>query len=213
MRNGLLISTLLLAAGACASAIPAARPESGYALPPVEVYRSDARAGDPPSLVINRKVLDAWNFLYRHISDTEFALCLEGTRAGQGVVITGFRLAHILVSNFNAIKYEPCPGDALYIGTAHNHPPGDYPGDDPCYQSKTDQLTFRGDANARVDIIICGRDRFVWALRDGRGPQSWPPKHHRAREPGDCPTSRPTRTGVRTSHAPAVSACPPAPSR
>ncbi|HEY0304427.1 MAG TPA: hypothetical protein VGC44_05625 [Longimicrobiales bacterium] len=173
MRTVLLASTSLLAITACTPVMRAARLQMSSSLPPVEVYHADAKLGSRPTLLIAREVLDGWNFLYQHITDTEFALCLEGRREGDRVEITGFRLAHILVSNFNAIKYAPCVRDGTYIGTAHNHPPADYPNEDPCYQSPVDQRTFRNDSEAKVDIIICGRDRFVWVLKDDKGPRVW----------------------------------------
>jgi hypothetical protein len=36
-----------------------------------------------------------------------------------------------------------------------------------------DQRTFHQDGEAKVDIIICGRDRFVWVLKDGGGARVW----------------------------------------
>jgi hypothetical protein len=173
MRNLLLVPAFFLPVTACVPLTRSARLDLNHALPPVEVYRADAKSGSQAELLVAREVLDGWNFLYQHITDTEFALCLEGTRDGDRLEITGFRLAHILVSNFNGIKYVPCVNGGTYIGTAHNHPPADYPDEDPCYQSPIDQRTFRQDGAARVDIIICGRDRFLWVLKNGKAANVW----------------------------------------
>ena len=172
MRVTLLLSLVSCALPACTPVVRAMQLDVRSSLPPVEVYDVDApplRAR--PSLVVTREVLDGWNFLYLHITDTEFALCLEGEKQDGRIVITGFRLAHVVVSSINHIAYVPCPGSA-YVGTAHNHPVDDL-GAEGCHHSPADERTFRRDNRAKIDIVICGRDRFVWVMKDGKGPRLW----------------------------------------
>jgi hypothetical protein len=170
MRATLLFSLLSCALPACSPVMRAVQLDIRSSLPPVEVYDVAVPSlKDRPTLLVAREVLDGWNFLYLHISDTEFALCLEGAKENGRIVITGFRLAHVLVSSINHIAYVPCPGTE-YIGTAHNHPV-DEVGSDPCHHSPADQRTFQRDTRAKVDIVICGRDRFVWVMKDGKGPR------------------------------------------
>lgn len=155
---------------ACTSVARRVGFDFGAGLAPIEIHDKGATSGTRPAIVIPREILDGWNFLYLHIDETEFALCLEGKRELDRVVITNFRLAHIISSNSSHIEYVPCNGDS-YLGTAHNHPSNGYPGWDPCHQSALDNRSFNKDKKAYVDIIICGRDRFVWVLKDGAGPR------------------------------------------
>ena len=139
-------------------------------LPPIVVHDPDSL--NQPAIVIAREVVDGWNFLFHSIIETEFALCLEGRNDRGRLTISGFRLAHIISSHQTAVEYVPCDGP-YHVGTAHNHLASDYPGQDPCYQSGKDLRSFKKDGKAVVDIIICGRDRFVWALKDGKAPRTW----------------------------------------
>jgi hypothetical protein len=138
----------------------------------VRVFGTDTVATREPALVISREVIDGWNFLYQFITDTEFALCLEGRREGSRLIITGFRLAHIIASQYHRVQYVPCAGEN-FVGSAHNHPDSGYPNAEPCYQSKIDEKSFRGNRKAEVDIIICGRNRFAWMLRDTKELRVW----------------------------------------
>ncbi|HEY8483643.1 MAG TPA: hypothetical protein VIL13_03465 [Longimicrobiales bacterium] len=116
-------------------------------------------------VVVAPEVLEGWSFLYRYITEVEFVLCLEGRQEEGTIYIEGFRLARIEDTNVSSVRYQPCTGDN-YVGTAHNHPPVE--GGAPlCYRSLTDQQSFEMDRRAVVDIVLCGPDIYIWALRSG----------------------------------------------
>jgi hypothetical protein len=121
---------------------------------------------DAEPVVVAPEVIEGFQFLYRHITEVEFVLCLEGTRRNGKLYVDGFRLARMEVTSINSVRYQPCTSDR-YIGTAHNHPPVD---EDKslCYQSEPDRRSFGMDARAIVDVVLCGDDRYYWVLKDGR---------------------------------------------
>ena len=170
MRHALLLAILLVTCSNCAPALRQVGLATKSSYTPIPVFDGDtARV---PAFVVAREVLDGWNFLYLNITETEFALCLEGHNKAGRLEITGFRLAHIIASHASGVEYVPCDG-ADYVGTAHNHLLSDYPGSDPCYQSGKDLQSFK-QSKTVIDIVICGRDRFVWDLKDGKTPRIWP---------------------------------------
>lgn len=116
-------------------------------------------------VIIAPEVLDGWNFLYTFITEVEFVLCLEGHKKNGVIHVDGFRLARIEEARATSVRYQPCTGDR-YVGTAHNHPPVES-GGPLCYRSIPDRQSFDLDTRAMVDIVICGRDRYLWALKDG----------------------------------------------
>jgi hypothetical protein len=122
---------------------------------------------DGSPVVVAPEVVEAWEFLYRHITTTEFVLCLEGSKQEGYLVIDGFKLARMEASSINNVRYQPC-ASARYIGTAHNHPPVDDAGKSLCYQSEPDRRSFAMDQRAVVDVVLCGADRYRWWLKDGR---------------------------------------------
>lgn len=124
----------------------------------------DPNAAEP--VVLAAEVVEGFQFLYRHITDVEFVLCLEGARKNGRLFIDGFRLARMETTSVNSVRYQPCVSDR-YVGTAHNHPPVD---DDKslCYQSEPDRRSFGMDARAIVDVVLCGDDKYYWVLKDGR---------------------------------------------
>ena len=124
-------------------------------------------AADGSPVVVSPDVIEAWEFLYRFITETEFVLCLQGTKQDGRVIIDDFRLARMETSSVNSVRYQPCPG-SRYVGTAHNHPPVDDAGKSLCYQSEPDRRSFTLDERAVVDIVLCGSDKFRWWLKDGR---------------------------------------------
>jgi hypothetical protein len=170
MRHALFFSAMLSAAAGCAPALRTVGISFSSSLPPVHVAHGDSTSEF--EIVLAREVLDGWNFLFLSITETEFALCLEGTKDKGRLSITGFRLAHIISSHGSAVEYVPCDGP-YHVGTAHNHLASGYPGQDNCYQSGKDHRSFQKDSKAFVDIILCGRNRFVWVLKDGKAPRIW----------------------------------------
>lgn len=124
-----------------------------------------ADTGDA-TIIVAPEVLDGWNFLYRFITEVEFVLCLEGHRQDDAIHIDGFRLAQIEATSHSSVRYQPCTDDR-YIGTAHNHPPVEK-GSALCYRSVPDRQSFERDRRALVDVVLCGADRYIWVLRDGR---------------------------------------------
>lgn len=159
MRLGL--GVLLLAAGPAA----AQRPTTWVAKASAPADVSAATDGAAP-VVVAPEVAQAWNYLYHFIDEAEFVLCLEGHESGGKVFIDNFRLAQIDAAGATTVRYEPCQVSD-YIGTAHNHPPAS--GDPPaCYRSVPDRQSFEQDAKARVDVILCGEDKWVWVTKDGR---------------------------------------------
>lgn len=122
---------------------------------------------DAEPVVVAPEVIEGWEFLYRFITETEFVLCLEGSRQDGKVVIDGFRLARMENTSVNSVRYQPC-NSPRYVGTAHNHPPVDDPGKSLCYQSEPDRRSFSMDPRAALDIVLCGDNKFLWVLKDGR---------------------------------------------
>jgi hypothetical protein len=129
---------------------------------PAEVSEHSA---EEQRVVIAPEVLEGWEFLYRFVTEVEFVLCLEGREADGRIYIDAFRLARMEASDINTVRYQPCTSER-YVGTAHNHPP--VPGvGGLCYRSLPDVQSFEKDAKARLDVVLCGDDSYVWILRDG----------------------------------------------
>ena len=126
-----------------------------------------AADADGSPVVVAPEVIEAWEFLYRFITETEFVLCLQGTNQDGRIMIDDFKLARMEASSVNSVRYQPCDG-SRYVGTAHNHPPVDDEGKSLCYQSEPDRRSFGMDQRAVVDIVLCGSDKFRWWLKDGR---------------------------------------------
>lgn|GEM_PF-520437 len=126
--------------------------------------RYSGYAGEAP-VVVRNEVLDGWNYLYRHITKVEFVLCLEGFQRDGTIFIDNFRLARMENETFTSVRYHPCESER-YIGTAHNHPPTGE-GNSLCYRSIPDRRSFAEDRRAKVDIVLCGIDTYLWVLKDG----------------------------------------------
>jgi len=157
----------VLGAGACGSAgvSPKAFGEPIPIAPTVQLTESESAGGEP--VVVAPEVIDGFQFLYRFITETEFVLCLEGTRQEGRIMVDGFRLARMEATSVNSVRYQPC-NSPRYVGTAHNHPPVEDPGKSLCYQSEPDRRSFGMDQRAVLDIVICGDTRYLWVLKDGR---------------------------------------------
>lgn len=155
-----------LAVNACGTAGASPKAFQG-AMPAAPLVTVSSDAPDAEPIVVAPDVVDGWEFLYRSITQTEFVLCLEGTRQDGKVVIDGFRLARMEASSINTVRYQPC-NTPRYIGTAHNHPPVEDAAKSLCYQSEPDRRSFGMDNRAIVDIVLCGQNKFLWVLKDGR---------------------------------------------
>jgi hypothetical protein len=157
---------LALALGACSSA--------GVSPKAYENLRADSEPAEPiadnAAVVVAAEVIDGWKFLYRFITETEFVLCLEGTRQNGRIVVDGFRLAQMEATSVNSVRYQPCTSPR-YVGTAHNHPPVGDTDRSLCYQSEPDRRSFGMDSRAVVDIVLCGDDKYRYWLKDGRTAQ------------------------------------------
>jgi hypothetical protein len=137
------------------------------------VAKASAPSSDAPAVTgsalpvaVAGEVIQGWSYLYRFVDEAEFVLCLEGYESGGRIVIDGFRLARMQAAGPTTVRYQPCD-IPRYVGTAHNHPPAS--GDPPaCYRSIPDRESFAADPKAVVDILLCGEERWVWFLRDGR---------------------------------------------
>lgn len=162
VRVGPLVFCLL---SACSPALQQ-RGSEPPSLEPAVVVALGADTAGATELIVAREVVDGWNFLYANIDETEFALCLEGTKLDGKISITSFKLAHIVSSSETEVRYMRCASPA-YIGSAHNHPPrGD--AETLCYQSSPDKQTFLAEKRAMLDIVICGKGTFMWVLKNGR---------------------------------------------
>lgn len=155
-----------LTAGACASSGASPKAFDGN-LPSYPTSAVTASPDDAEPVAVAPEVVDGWEFLYRFVTETEFVLCLEGTRQDGKIIVDGFKLARMEASSVNSVRYQPCNG-ARYVGTAHNHPPVDDPNKSLCYQSEPDRRSFSMDARAVVDIVLCGDNKYFWVLKDGR---------------------------------------------
>ena len=157
---------MLVALPGCASG-----PGHAKALHPGPAERSSttdlpvAAAASGAPVVVAPEVLHGFAFLYQYINETEFVLCLEGRQTHGRVHVTGFRLAVMKHTTLASASYEPCTNDH-YIGTAHNHPGAPYGAS--CAPSSLDRSSFASDTRAFIDIILCGSERYLWVLKDGR---------------------------------------------
>ena len=163
--NRFVVVAVAALSGACGSS--GASPKAFEFTPsPLVETESASSAGAEPVLVVP-EVIDGMDFLYRFITETEFVLCLEGTREGDRIIVDGFRLARMEATSANSVRYQPCDSPR-YVGTAHNHPPVDGSDKSLCYQSEPDRRSFGMDPRAVVDIVLCGDAKFKWWLKDGR---------------------------------------------
>lgn len=126
---------------------------------------ADGRKVVPASPILSPAVANGFDFLYYFVTETEFVLCLEGDVTEGRLRIDAFRLAQIETTTPTYVRYQACPAER-YVGTAHNHPPGDR--SDLCARSGVDDHTFANDTVAVVDIVICGRSKYAWVLKNGR---------------------------------------------
>jgi hypothetical protein len=152
--------------GACASGGTSPKAFEFTPAPLADESNHASESGVGP-VIIAREVVDGMDFLYRFITETEFVLCLEGSRDGDRIVVDGFRLARMEATSSNSVRYQPCDSPR-YIGTAHNHPPVNGSDKSLCYQSEPDRRSFGMDPRAVVDIVLCGDTKFKWWLKDGR---------------------------------------------
>ena len=152
--------------GACA---PAAVPKAFQGPTPLTAGAEIDVTGspEPEPVTVAPEVVAGWEFLYKFITETEFVLCLEGTREDGRIVVDGFRLARMETTTVNSVRYQPCDSPR-YVGTAHNHPPVDAANRSLCYQSEPDRRSFGLDNRAAVDVVLCGDGLFRWWLKDGR---------------------------------------------
>ena len=167
MWNGIKMAVVATALAACSSSGVSPKAfgtDGGSYEAATEVSGLDMNVAEP--VVVAAEVIDGFQFLYRHITDVEFVLCLEGARRNGRLYIDGFRLARMETTSINSVRYQPCASER-YVGTAHNHPPV---GDDKslCYQSEPDRRSFGMDGRAVVDVVLCGHDKYYWVLKDGR---------------------------------------------
>jgi hypothetical protein len=156
-----LLVTLLMAG--CASSGTDSGANNKSAFP--RDFAAARLVGSGP-VVVAPEVLDGWRFMYRFITEVEFVLCLEGRRSGDEIYIESFRLARMEAANSSSVRYQPCAGPE-YVGTAHNHPPVTTT-KSLCYQSLPDRRSFEADNRAVLDIVLCGEDRFLWVVREGK---------------------------------------------
>ena len=161
------VAALALTVGACGSAGVSPKAYEGFALDPASRESTADMNGGIEPVIVEPEVMEGWEFLYRFITETEFVLCLEGSRQDGKIVVDGFRLARMEASSVNSVRYQPC-NSPRYVGTAHNHPPVDDSQKSLCYQSEPDRRSFGLDPRAVVDIVLCGDWKFRWWLKDGR---------------------------------------------
>ena len=167
LRRFFRVGILASVTGACGTAGVSPKAFDSLTAEPSAADRlMDADGGAEP-VIISPEVVEGWQFLYRFITETEFVLCLEGTRQDGKIVVDGFRLARMEATSVNSVRYQPCDSPR-YVGTAHNHPPVDNSQKSLCYQSEPDRRSFGMDPRAAVDIVLCGDQKFRWWLKDGR---------------------------------------------
>ncbi|MGQ0815786.1 MAG: hypothetical protein ACT4O1_15225 [Gemmatimonadota bacterium] len=168
LRRWLGLGVVAAVLGACGSAGLSPKAfERSLPPPAAEIQPAGALDMNAEPVVIAPEVLDGWDFLYRFITETEFVLCLEGSKQDGRIVVDGFRLARMEATSVNSVRYQPC-NSPRYVGTAHNHPPVDGSDKSLCYQSEPDRRSFGMDPRAVVDVVLCGNTKFRWWLKDGR---------------------------------------------
>ena len=133
--------------GACGSSGTSPKAFEFSPTPLTEAESTPATSYGLDPVIIAAEVVDGMDFLYRFITETEFVLCLEGSRDGDRIVVDGFRLARMEATSSNSVRYQPCDSPR-YLGTAHNHPPVDGSDKPLCYQSEPDRRSFGMDARA-----------------------------------------------------------------
>lgn len=151
--------------GACGTGGASPKAFEFSPVPSLETETASISGLEP--VLVAQEVVDGMDFLYRFITETEFVLCLEGTRDDDRVIVDGFRLARMEATSANSVRYQPCDSPR-YIGTAHNHPPVGGSDKSLCYQSEPDRRSFGMDPRALIDIVLCGDAKFKWWLKDGR---------------------------------------------
>lgn len=165
--NGVAVVVAAVSCAACGSSGVSPKAfgtEAGSYQPAASESGLDMNVAEP--VVVAPEVVEGFQFLYRFITEVEFVLCLEGTRKNGRLYVEGFRLARMEATSVNSVRYQPCTSDR-YVGTAHNHPPVDND-KSLCYQSEPDRRSFGMDPRATVDVVLCGDDRYLWVLKDGR---------------------------------------------
>ncbi len=165
--HGVVAALAAVALAACSSSGVSPKAfggEAGGFQPETAETELDMTVAEP--IVIAPEVVEGFQFLYKFITEVEFVLCLEGERKDGRLHVDAFRLARMEATSVNSVRYQPCTGER-YVGTAHNHPPV---GEDKslCYQSEPDRRSFAMDDRAVVDLVLCGRDKYLWVLKDGR---------------------------------------------
>ena len=165
-RRLLGFGLLTLTGSGCSTAGVSPKAYDSFSAEPTVAESMNTEAGLEP-VIVAPEVMEGWEFLYRFITETEFVLCLEGTRQDGKIVVDGFRLARMEATSVNSVRYQPC-NSSRYVGTAHNHPPVDDSHKSLCYQSEPDRRSFGLDPRAMVDIVLCGSSKFRWWLKDGR---------------------------------------------
>ncbi|HUP90038.1 MAG TPA: hypothetical protein VM100_11825 [Longimicrobiales bacterium] len=160
-----VVAVFAVTVGACGTATA---PKAFQGPTPLKIgVETDVSGTANDVVVVAPEVVAGWEFLYRFITETEFVLCLEGTRETDRITVDAFRLARMEATSVNSVRYQPCDSPR-YVGTAHNHPPVDSSGRSLCYQSEPDRRSFGMDNRAAVDVVICGDGVFRWWMKDGR---------------------------------------------
>jgi hypothetical protein len=123
-------------------------------------------------LVLAPAVADNIALLYGQF-ETELVLCLEGEQQGADLVVTDFRMPHILASELGRVQASACRSRRQTVGTWHNHPAAPL-GLSPaspvlqarnCYLSRTDILDFQRRKQAAVTVVSCGPRVFAYWWR------------------------------------------------
>jgi hypothetical protein len=161
------VAAVALVVGACGSAGVSPKAYEGFSADAASSESAAAMDASLEPVIVAPEVMEGWKFLYRFITETEFVLCLEGSRQDGKIVVESFRLARMEATSVNSVRYQPC-NSPRYVGTAHNHPPVDDSQKSLCYQSEPDRRSFGLDPRAVVDIVLCGDSKFRWWLKDGR---------------------------------------------
>lgn len=148
----------------CANLIARSVPKP--AVPQVKIIGIDSAMG--------RMFQDMRERLYGHstLPDVEQVLCLYGVIQHDTAYVLFVR-SPLQEQTAHTVKYQPCPrpaaerfGDLRYLGTQHNHPPGNHRGlgiEQACWYSIYDTQSFEGDPFAIVDLVSC--DRLMGRLK------------------------------------------------
>lgn len=118
----------------------------------------------PTQLVLTERAHAALTFLYANVIWVEWAACLNGYQKGETIVVNEVVVTKQTGNTRVSIDWVDCRG---YPGVVHSHPMLNS-GNRDCLPSRTDVNTFWRHPRL-FDLVWCGKDSFVYIIKNARG--------------------------------------------